>query len=66
MNNTSVSVLPNVEKDKLAAAVEQFRRNAELLIEHHAIMARVRRGAYEAYLNQGFTADQALELCTKP
>lgn len=64
--STPVSALPNIEKDKLAAAVEAYRRNADLLIEHYMITARIRRKAFEAYLTQGFNEAQALELCAKP
>ncbi len=32
------------------------------MIEHHKLLAKLQRAAYQHYLDEGFTAKQALEL----
>ncbi len=54
--------LPKVEGDKLAGAVDEFRRKLPAMIEHHKLVARLQRAAYVNYLAEGFTEAQALEL----
>lgn len=61
-----VAVLPNIEHDKILAALEQTKRNADFLIEHYKVMAKIRRASFMAYVSAGFTEAQALELCAKP
>lgn len=58
-----ITPLPNVELDKLRAAVEQMRRQLPLLIEYHQIDAKIRKARYEALIAEGFHPAQALELC---
>ena len=60
---SNVTELPNIETDKFRAGIEALRRNMPLLIEHHQILAQIRRKAYEAYTAQGFTPEQSIELC---
>lgn len=50
------------EPDKLAAAVAELRRLMPARVEYHRIMARMQREAFEAYVAEGFTETQALEL----
>lgn len=54
--------LPRVEGDKLAGAVDEFRRKLPAMIEHHKLLARLQRAAFVNYVREGFTEDQALEL----
>lgn len=65
MNVTPITPVPAIEQDKLAAAIEGLKRNTAYLIEYHVVLSKIRRASYEAYIASGFTADQALELCTK-
>lgn len=59
----NITEIPNAEKDKMRAQLEALRRNAEYLIEYQAIVASIRRKAFQAYVREGFTEQQALELC---
>jgi hypothetical protein len=54
--------LVRTDVDELAGAVDEFRRKLPAMIEHHGLVAKLQRAAYEHYLAEGFTAKQALEL----
>lgn len=56
-----VSLLKS-EPDALAAAVQEFARKLPTMIEHQRLVAKLQRSAYLAYLDEGFTAAQALDL----
>jgi len=62
MQRDNVHVLTREETSKLAAAVEQLRRDRDLIIAHHRELAKIQRQAYLAYIEEGFTAAQALAL----
>ena len=49
----------------LAMAVKQLRDNLPALMEVEVLNARVTRAKYIALCNEGFTSEQALELCKK-
>jgi hypothetical protein len=56
--------LLNLEpRDDLKGAISNTRRNLPALFEHVQMQAKLRRVAYLAYLEEGFTEAQALELC---
>lgn len=61
----SLKVVPIGVKDELLASAESLKRNLETLIAHQMTMARIRRAAYLALVEVGFTEQQALELCCK-
>jgi hypothetical protein len=48
--------------DKLAADVAELRSLLPARIEYQKVMAKLQREAYDAYLAEGFTPAQALEL----
>lgn len=54
--------LPRPEANALAGAVSEFGRKMPDMIEHHKLLAKLQRAAYQHYLDEGFTAKQALEL----
>ena len=51
--------------NEIRAAVESLRREADAFIEMGVIMARIRRAHFTAYIAEGFTPTEALELCKK-
>jgi len=50
---------------EIEAAGESLRRNEAAMVENAKIVARLRRASYLAYRDAGFTAEEALTLCTK-
>lgn len=58
----NVHVLTREETSALAAAVAQMQRDRDLIIAHHRELAKIQRQAYLAYVTEGFTPHQALEL----
>lgn len=58
----NVHVLTREETSALAAAVEQMKRDHDLIVAHHRQLAKIQREAYLAYIAEGFTAAQALAL----
>lgn len=50
-------------RDAVKASVEESRRNLPAMLEHAKTMAQLRRAYYLAYVEEGFTEAQALELC---
>lgn len=58
----NVHVLTREETSALAAAVEQMRRDRDLIIAHHRELAAIQRQAYLSYVREGFTPKQALDL----
>lgn len=51
------------EKDEMQGALEALKRNTDNIIELSHLVAKIRRQSYLAYIDQGFTESQALELC---
>lgn len=60
-----VTQVPNVERDKMIAASEQFRRAAPTIIEFQKELALVRIGIMKAHVEAGFTPEQAMEFALK-
>lgn len=58
---SNVKGLPPAQ-DAMLGALEAMRRQLPQFIEHAVLMAKVKRAAYLAYVDAGFTAEQALEL----
>ena len=57
-----VELVKSGDPDKLAAAVAELRQLMPARVEYHKIMARMQREAFDAYIAEGFTEAQALEL----
>jgi hypothetical protein len=50
------------EKDKSLAALEQLKRDSETMKELYREMAKIKYATYKAYVDEGFTPEQALTL----
>ena len=50
------------QPDKLAADVTELRNLLPARIEYQKVIAKLQREAYLAYIEQGFTKTEALEL----
>jgi len=50
-------------QDKMKAGLEEMKRGLSTWLEYNQLIAKIRRSAYDAYIKEGFTSEQALELC---
>ena len=57
-----VEVLPILKSD-LKAALEAVKRDKDATLEYIAVIAEFRYTSYKAHIDQGFTPEEALELC---
>jgi Tfp pilus assembly protein PilO len=57
----NIRELPS-KQDDIKGAVEALRRNLPVVIEHYQLVAEVNRAIYLAYVQQGFTEEQSLDL----
>ena len=62
-DDAKIHLLLNKQQDNLQAAVEQLARNMEFYSQYTKQLARIRRMAYDAYIVEGFTEQQATILC---
>lgn len=62
---SNVTALPQVDADDLRANVEKMKRNFETMAEAQGVLMKLRKAAYDAAIDEGFTPDQALDLCKK-
>jgi hypothetical protein len=51
------------DRDKFRGAIDAMRRDLSNHIEYAQLQAKLRRASYLAYVGEGFTEQQALELC---
>jgi hypothetical protein len=65
MNDNKFTVVDLPERNAMKAASEVLRREIDAAIENIPMIAKVRRVAYLAYIAEGFTEEQALQLCVK-
>jgi chromosome segregation ATPase len=49
--------------DEFKAAIEHLKRQMDSAIEYATLKAHLQRAAYNAYMKEGFTPAEALELC---
>jgi hypothetical protein len=50
-------------KNAFQVAVDDLRERMPFMLEHAALVAKIRRASYRALIAEGFTEAQALELC---
>lgn len=61
INDSNIKEL-KFEKDASMASIEAAKRNLENINEMVKIMAKIRKQQYDAYVAEGFTASQAMEM----
>ena len=49
--------------DKVRDELRYLQANMQVVLEYQAIVAQITRAKYDAFITQGFTQEQALELC---
>ena len=59
----NVSLIGTGDKDEFIAAVESMKRTAETQKEYYKVLAESRKSSYDSHVANGFTPEQALELC---
>lgn len=62
-DNAKLIELP--ERNEARAAGDKARREIEAIIQNVQVIAKMRRAAFLAYIEEGFTVEQALQLCCK-
>ena len=63
--NDSVQPVATIPKDDMRAEIEKMKRAVPILMEYAELIAQIRKAGYDAYIKQGFTPEQALQLCCK-
>lgn len=64
MSNDKITVLHGgATKNELKAAIRTMRDNLPDMIEHMNLMAQLHKAKFDALKEQGFSDEQALELC---
>ncbi len=51
------------DRDEMKANIEKMKRSLPAWVGYSAILAEARKISYDACIKQGFTPEQALELC---
>lgn len=57
-----IEKLPDIERDEMQAGIEHLKRMLPQVNEHTVLIAKVKRAAYLAFVAEGFTESEALEL----
>lgn len=60
-----VSMTDAKPKSEVEKAGDSIRKDFDALCANATTVAKIRRVAYLAYVKEGFTAEQAMELCCK-
>ena len=50
----------STDKDKNIAMLEKLKRESDTIVEMYREIAKIKFGAYKAYLEAGFTREEAL------
>jgi len=60
--NTTIQEVNFGDKDKLIGQLEKMRRDLPYYLEMSKLVAQIKKANYDAYVEQGFTEEQAMEL----
>lgn len=63
MTDKIIGITGGGKPDKTAEALRQMRASLAVLIEYQAMNAQIIRARYEALLKEGFSEQQAIDLC---
>ena len=55
--------MPVGTQNEIIACTENLKRNIANFSDHAKVIAKIRKNSYDAHIKEGFTPDQALELC---
>jgi hypothetical protein len=58
-----LTILNTSDKDEMLAAISLLKRHLPAIKERAVIMAEIRKASFDAYIDKGFTPEQALQLC---
>ena len=59
---TKLSELPQIERDKLRASLDELKRNIESTIEFEQLRSRIRGEKMKSLLSVGFSRPEALNI----
>ena len=62
-NNDKIKLLETGGKNESLSAIRALKRDLPTIMEQVYVVAEIRRASYNAHIAQGFTPEQALELC---
>jgi hypothetical protein len=65
MPDDTMNLIDLPERNEVRAVGDRARRELDAILENVTLVAKIRRAAFLAYVEEGFTVDQALQLCTK-
>ena len=58
-----ISMVPTIEADELKASCALLKRQAPIFMEFSKTLAEIRMASYSAHIEEGFSPEQALDLC---
>ena len=57
------TVVPFTPPDEMRGMLENLKRTLPIWKEQAAVLAEIRKASYDAHIAQGFTPEQAIDLC---
>ena len=60
---SNITELPPANLSEMEQGLVEFKENLETIIEYNQMAAKIMKCKYDALLEEGFDAEQALQLC---